>query len=314
MQQSTNNRKIAPELFEKATDNFAASDEIKRPSVSFLSDVWRRLKQNKLAMLGLIIMITLIVMSIIGPMLTPHNFAYQDFSVKNQKPNPTYWFGTDDMGRDLFARAWEGGRVSLFIGFSAALIDFLVGVLIGGVAGFVGGWLDNLLMRISEVLYSIPYMLMAILLSVVLRSGKGLTSLILALTITGWVPMARLVRGQVLQLKEMEYVHAANASGAGTGWILWNHMLPNAMGPIIVNVTLTVPRAIFSEATLSFLGLGVQPPNPSWGQMASDAMEQFLVGNINTLLVPAILICLAMFSFNVLGDGLRDAFDPKLRK
>lgn len=305
--------KFTPEMFQPAVDNFSSSDEIKRPNISYLSDMWRRLKMNKLSMIGLVIMLMLLFMCIIGPWITPHEFAYQDFSVMNQGPSSSYWFGTDDLGRDLFARAWQGGRVSLMIGFAAALVDIVMGILIGGVAGYVGGWLDDLLMRISEVLYSIPYMLMVVLLSVVMQS-KGILPIILALSITGWVPMARIVRGQVMQLKEMEYVQASGAFGAGMGWILKNHVLPNTLGPIIVNATLTIPRAIFSEATLSFLGLGVQPPNPSWGQMAANSIDQMLVGNLNVVLVPSILICLAMFSFNVLGDGLRDAFDPKLRK
>lgn len=309
---STKNNALTPDLFEPAVDNFSTADTIKRPNISFLSDVWRRLRKNSLAMVGLVIIVLLLAMLLIGPMITSHNFMFQDFTSMNEGPSANHWFGTDDMGRDLWARAWMGGRVSLYIGLMAALIDFVIGVLVGGIAGYMGGRTDDILMRIAEILYAIPYMLMVILLSVVL--GSGITPLILALTLTGWVPMARLVRGQVLQIKEMEFVQAANAFGSDLKWILFKHLLPNAMGPIIVNVTLTIPRAIFSEATLSFLGLGVQPPTPSWGQMAADAIEQMLVGNLNVLLVPSLLICLTMFSFNVLGDGLRDAFDPKLRK
>lgn len=310
---SPKNNAITPELFEPAVDNFSSSDDIKRPNISFLSDVWRRLLQNRLAMVGLVIMILLVILCIFGPIFSVHDYAYQDLRQINKAPSGEYWFGTDDLGRDLFTRAWQGGRISLFIGFMAAFIDLAAGVVIGGVSGYMGGWIDNVLMRIAEILYSIPYMLMVILLSVVL-SAKGVMPIILALTITGWVPMARIVRGQVLQLKEMEYTHASGSFGAPVGWILRKHVLPNAMGPIIVQATLTIPRAIFSEATLSFLGLGVQPPTPSWGQMAANSIDQMLVGNLYVVLVPSILICLAMFSFNVLGDGLRDAFDPKLRK
>lgn len=306
------NDMLSPELFFPAEDNFSSADEIKRPNISFMSDVWRRLRKNKLAMLGLIIIVVLIVMVIAGPLMTSYNHVYQDYSAMNQLASKEHWFGTDDVGRDLWTRAWMGGRVSLFIGIMAALIDLVLGVIVGGAAGYLGGKVDNILMRLTEILYSIPYMLMVILLSVLL--GSGVLPMILALSITGWIPMARLVRGQVLTLKEMEYVQAADTFGAGFGWILRKHLIPNAMGPIIVNITLTIPRAIFSEATLSFLGLGVQPPTPSWGQMASDAVEQMLVGNLNVLLVPSILICLTMFAFNVLGDGLRDAFDPRLRK
>lgn len=303
------NEVLSPELFTPAEDNFSAADEIKRPSISFLSDVWRRLRQNKLAMLGLIIVLLLSILVVIGPIVSSHNHIFQDYTAMNEGPSKTHWFGTDDVGRDLWTRAWMGGRVSLFIGLMAALIDFVIGVIIGGIAGYVGGKVDDILMRLAEILYSIPYLLMVIMLGVVL--GSGILPLILALTITGWVPMARLVRGQILSLKEMEYVQASNSFGAGFGWILRKHLLPNAMGPVIVNITLTIPRAIFAEATLNFLGLGV---SPSWGQMASDAVEQMLVGNLYVLLIPSILICLTMFSFNVLGDGLRDAFDPKLRK
>lgn len=306
------NNTFPVDAFDLATDNFSAADEIKRPSISYISDAWRRLKLNKLAMTGLVVIILLVIFVVFGPLATPHNYAYQDFSVMNQGPSANHWFGTDEMGRDLFARACQGGRVSLFIGLAAACIDLIAGVLIGGIAGYVGGQLDNLLMRFAEALYSIPYMLMVVLMAIIF--GSGIFSLVLAITITGWVPMARLVRGQVLSLRELEYVQASRSMGAEDSWIFIKHIVPNAMGPIIVSATLTIPRAIFSEATLSFLGLGIQPPNPSWGQMASDAIEQMIVGNLNVILVPSILICLSMFSFNVLGDGLRDAFDPKMRK
>lgn len=313
MQQSKNKVKLNSSSFQPALNNFSNADEIQRPSISFIGDVWRRLRKNKLAFIGLIIIAIIIIMCIIGPIISPFNYMDMDFSAANETPNLVHWFGTDDSGRDLFARAWQGGRVSLTIGFAAALVDFTVGLIIGGLAGYVGGSLDNILMRFAEIVYSIPYMIMVILISIV-SGNQGIIPLIAALSFSGWVPMARLVRGQVMQIKEMEYVHASKEFGGSTMWILFKHILPNIMGPVIVNVTLTIPRAIFSEATLSYLGLGVQPPNPSWGQMASDAVEQMLVGNWNTLLVPSILICLTMFSFNILGDGLRDALDPKMRK
>jgi len=230
---------------------------------------------------------------------------------KNLKPNAEHWFGTDTSGRDLFTRAWYGARISLFIGFMAALIDFVVGVVYGGISAVRGGRTDNIMMRIAEVLYAIPYLLMVILVMIAMK--RGIWPIIIAMTITGWIPMARLVRGQVLQLKELEFVHAANAMGANMGWILRKHMIPNTLGPILVNLTLTVPTAIFAEATLSYLGLGVQPPQASWGTLVNDALGSIHIGNLYQLYIPAILISLTMLAFNVFGDGLRDALDPRLR-
>lgn len=300
------------EIFSTVDNSNVFIDEINRPSLSYFKDVVRRLFKNKLAVIGLIIITLLFFMAIFGPIIAKHDYKSPNYAYSNQHPSSEHWFGTDDLGRDLFARAWQGGRVSLFIGVAAALLDFIIGIIYGGIAGYAGGKTDMFLMRFSEILYSIPYMLMVILVSVIMKSG--ITSIIIAMSITGWVPMARLVRGQVLQLKELEYIQAAKSFGATSPWILFKHLIPNAMAPIIVNVTLTIPGAIFTEATLSFLGLGVEPPNPSWGQMSADAIEQLLVGNVYVLLVPSVLICLTMFSFNVLGDGLRDALDPKLRK
>nr|WP_278335890.1 ABC transporter permease [Petroclostridium xylanilyticum] len=299
-------------MFLPVTHNFEDAEKIFRPSISYWSDVWRRLRQNKLAMFGLFIIVLLIIFAIIGPYLNGYTYYEQDFTKKNLAPNSEFWFGTDSAGRDIFTRAWYGARISLFIGIMAAAIDFIMGVIYGGISGLKGGRVDEIMMRIAEVLYSIPYLLVVILLMVVM--GQGLWTIILAMTMTGWIPMARLVRGQVLQLKEQEYVQAANALGASTSWILLKHLIPNTMGPILVNITLTVPTAIFSEATLSFLGLGVPAPMASWGTMANDALSSLLVGYEYQLFIPAFLISLTMFAFNVLGDGLRDALDPRLRK
>ncbi len=300
------------EMFVRDQSNVEDAEKIARPSVSYGSDAWRRLKENKLAMLGLILIVLLLLMAVIGPHINDYSYYEQDFSKKNVAPNAEHWFGTDSAGRDLFTRAWYGARISLFIGFMAAMIDFFVGVLYGGISALRGGRTDHVMMRIAEILYAIPYMLMVILIMIAMK--RGIWPLIIAMTITGWIPMARLVRGQVLQLKELEFVQAANAMGAKMGWVLRKHMLPNTFGPILVNVTLTVPTAIFAEATLSFLGLGVPAPQASWGTLASDALGSILVGNFYQLFVPAILISVTMFAFNVLGDGLRDALDPRLRE
>ncbi|KGP72787.1 diguanylate cyclase [Pontibacillus yanchengensis Y32] len=307
-----NNEQLTKEMFQKVHDNFEHAEKINRPSVSYWADVWRRIKENKLAMLGLILIISLSILAIIGPYINGYSYYEQNFMEKNLKPNAEHWFGTDQLGRDIFTRVWYGARISLFIGVMAALIDFLVGIIYGGISGMASGRTDNIMMRIAEILYAIPYLLMVILLMVVME--QGLWTIILAMTLTGWIPMARLVRGQVLQMKEQEFVQASEALGAKTGWVLRKHMIPNTMGPILVNVTLTVPTAIFAEATLSFLGLGIPAPQASWGTMANDALDSILVGNFYQLFFPAILISLTMFAFNVFGDGLRDALDPKLRK
>jgi dipeptide transport system permease protein len=306
------NTQFTADMFRPVTDNLKDAETIERPSVSYWADVWRRLKMNKLAMVGLVIIILLVLMAIIGPYISGYTYYKQDFMEKNQFFSGKHWFGTDSAGRDIFTRAWYGARISLFIGVMAALIDFAVGIIYGGISGLKGGRVDNIMMRIAEVLYGVPYLLMVILLMVVM--GQGLWTIIIAMTITGWIPMARLVRGQVLQLKEQEYVQAATALGADTKWILFKHIIPNTMGPILVNVTLTVPNAIFAEATLSFLGLGVPAPKASWGTMANDALASLLIGNVYQLFIPGFFISLTMFAFNVLGDGLRDALDPRMRK
>jgi dipeptide transport system permease protein len=307
------NPQFTADMFQPVKHDSLGMETIQRPSISYWSDVWRRLKENKLAMVGLVVIVILVIMAIIGPYLSGHTYYEQNLLKRNLHPGSgDYWFGTDSAGRDMFTRSWYGARYSLFIGAMAALIDFLFGVIYGGISGLKGGRVDNIMMRIAEVLYGIPYLLMVILLMVVM--DQGLWTLIIAMTITGWIPMARLVRGQVLQLKELEFVQAARALGASTGWILKKHLIPNTMGPILVNVTLTVPQAIFSEATLSFLGLGIPAPKASWGTMASDSLSSLLIGNVYQLFIPGFLISLTMFAFNVLGDGMRDALDPRLRK
>ncbi|TWT03550.1 ABC transporter permease [Planomicrobium sp. CPCC 101079] len=286
-------------------------ETVVRPSLSYWKDAWRRLKQNKLAMGGLIFLGFLALMAIFGPIFSPHSVTIQDLPNQNQPPSSTHWFGTDESGRDVFTRTWYGARISLFVGLMAALIDFFIGILYGGIAGYKGGRTDAVMMRIVEVLYGLPYLLVVILLLVVM--GPSLTTIIIALTITGWVGMARIVRGQVLQVKNYEFVTASKSFGAKTGRIIRKNLIPNAMGPIIVQMTLTVPSAIFAEAFLSFLGLGIQAPFASWGVMANDALPVIISGDWWRLFFPALFISLTMFAFNVLGDGLQDALDPKMR-
>ncbi len=302
---------IESDLFHPIQKDRRAAEEINRPSLSFWQDVWRRLRRNKVAMAGLGALVFMAFFAIFAPFLSSHPYYETNLALKNQSPSKEFWFGTDDLGRDMFSRTALGARISLFVGISAALIDLVVGVVWGGIAALAGGKIDNLLMRIADILYAIPYLLVVIMLMVVM--GSGLIPILIALTITGWIGMARIVRGQLLQLKEQEYIQAAIALGAGNSRILFKHLIPNAMGPIIVTMTITVPIAIFTEAFLSFLGLGVQAPISSWGTMASDGLPAMRYYPWR-LFFPAVFISMTMLAFNLVGDGLRDAIDPKLRK
>lgn len=279
--------------------------------ISYWKDAWLRLRANKAAMFGLITLTFLLLMAILAPIFSHHTYYETQLHLKNQAPSSTYWFGTDELGRDLFTRCWWGARISLFVGIAASLIDLIIGVMFGAFAGFVGGKTEEWMMRTADVLYAIPYLLVVILLMVII--GPGIFTIIIALTLTGWINMARIVRSQILQLKELDYVKAATALGASRRRLLLCHLIPNAMGPIIVTVTLTIPSAIFAEAFLSFLGLGVQAPIASWGTMANDGLSALRYYPWR-LFFPATFISLTMLSFNLLGDGLRDAFDPRLRR
>ncbi len=304
-------------MFEPADISDRDADKIKRPSIKYWPDVWRRLKQNKLAMSGLILIVLIMIMALGAPFINKYTYFEQDYAKINLKPNSIHYFGTDELGRDLWTRVWIGARFSLIIGILAATIDFMIGVIYGGLSGIASRRVDSIMMRIAEIIYSIPYLLIVILLSVVFSkegSGTSLFVLIFAMTLTSWVPMSILVRGQVLQLKESEYSLASESLGASKAWILKKHIIPNTLGPILVNITLTIPQAIFAEATLGFLGLGFQAPKSSLGSLANDGLAGMAVGNAYQLIIPAILISLIMFGFNVLGDGLRDALDPRLRK
>ncbi|MBS0604268.1 MAG: ABC transporter permease [Verrucomicrobia bacterium] len=281
------------------------------PAATYWQDAWRRLKQNKLAMFGLITLGLLLAMAIIGPLISHYTYYETQLALKNEPPSSTFWFGTDELGRDLFTRCWWGARISLFVGITASLVDLVIGVLFGAVAGLLGGKTEEWMMRFADVLYAIPYLLVVILLMVII--GSGIMTIIIALTITGWINMARIVRSQILQIKQQDYVRAAFALGASRRRVLLQHLIPNAMGPIIVTLTLTIPSAIFAEAFLSFLGLGVQAPIASWGTMANDGLPALRYYPWR-LFFPAAFISLTMLSFNLLGDGLRDAFDPRLKK
>jgi len=288
------------------------SEGILRPSMTYWQDAWRRLKKNKVAMVSLVLLGLMVLMTIIGPMIGKFEYQATNNDMLNMKPNSTYWFGTDSLGRDLFSRIWVGGRISITIGIVGAIVDTVVGTIYGGIAGYLGGIADDIMMRILEILVSIPYLVLVILIRVLMDQG-GMAPLIIAMTITGWCYMARLVRGQLLQIKEQEYVLAAKALGANASRVIAKHLVPNTLGVMIVAITFDIPGFIFAEAFLSFLGIGVQSPMTSWGALAA-AGQQNLMFYAYQLIFPAVAISLTMLSFNLLGDGLRDALDPKLRQ
>lgn len=280
-------------------------------TTSYHQDAWRRLKKNKLAMLGLYIILFIVLIAIIGPWLSPLSYSDQNLNATNRPPSAEHLFGTDNLGRDLFIRVLYGARISLSIGIVASLINLTIGVVYGGIAGYFGGRVDRVMMNIVDILYGIPVLLYVILLMVLLT--PGLTNIFIALGISYWLGMARIVRGQILSLKEQEYVLAARTIGASKWRILFSHLIPNSLGPIIITMTLAIPEAIFTEAFLSFIGLGVAAPMASWGVLASEGVTS-LRSYPFQLLFPAMAISITMLAFNFLGDGLRDALDPRVRR
>jgi oligopeptide transport system permease protein len=308
---SLNTQPINRNLLKPLERSGVAADIPVRPSSSYWKDAWRRLKANKMAMTGLVLITILTLMAIFGPMFSHYSYSDQDLFGTYQPPNAQHWFGTDNLGRDLFTRVMYGARISLAIGIFGSLINLTIGVLYGGISGFFGGRVDDIMMRIVDILYSIPTLIYVILLMVVLE--PGLQNILLALGISYWLSMARIVRGQILSLKEQDFVLAAKTIGASRWRILLRHLVPNSIGPIIVTTTLAIPNAIFTEAWLSFLGLGVSAPMASWGVLASEGVAGFR-SYPYLLFIPAVFISITMLAFNFFGDGLTDALDPKMRK
>ena len=309
-QNKPNLEKISPDMFKVVGGRFDESDKLSKKQVSFWKEVFYRFSHNKLALVGLVLLVIIGAMAIFVPFLSPYTYE-QNVGLYNAAPSAAHWFGTDDLARDIFVRVWQGARISLFIGLTAAIIDLIIGVLWGSIAGLAGGRVDNIMMRIADVLTAVPYLLVVIILLVVME--PGLVPMIIALSITGWVNMARIVRSEVLSIKNQEYVLAARTLGANKWHLIKRHLIPNAMGAILVTMTLTIPSAIFTESFLSYLGLGVQAPMASWGTMASEG-NKALTSAPWRLLFPALFISLTIFAFNAVGDGMRDALDPKLRK
>jgi oligopeptide transport system permease protein len=278
---------------------------------SLWQDAIDRLRQNKLAMTGLWFLLFMVVIALLTPVIAPYSYDGQNLDIGATPPSLSHWLGTDTFGRDMLTRIMYGGRVSLAVGFIATTVALLIGVLWGAVAGYVGGKTDAMMMRIVDILYALPFMIFIILLMVVF--GRSILLLFLAIGCVEWLTMARIVRGQVLTLRQQDFVDAAVVIGLSPWQIITRHIIPNALGPIIVYVTLTIPSVMLLEAFLSFLGLGIQPPESSWGLLISygvETMEEYPW----LLIFPGLALSLTLFALNFLGDGLRDALDPRVSK
>ncbi|MBH0155634.1 MULTISPECIES: oligopeptide ABC transporter permease [Fictibacillus] len=339
---SMSERKLTPDLFRPANLNSDKAEEISKPSLSFWQDAFRRLKQNKGAMLGLFAIVFIIVFSLIAPTFTKYGIDDQElmrsnlppkipglekieflgvngvdirdvnqYEMKNVPKDDYFWFGTDSLGRDQWTRVWKGTQISLYIAFLASAIELIIGVVYGGVSAFYGGRTDDIMQRIVEILYGIPNLVVIILFIIIL--DPGILSITLALVITGWIGMSRIVRAQIISLKNREFVLASRTLGSTNGRLISKHLLPNTLGAIIVTSTFTIPGAIFFESFLSFIGLGIQPPIASLGSLIADGFRSIRIYP-HLAIYPASVLCILMISFNLLGDGLRDALDPKMRR
>jgi oligopeptide transport system permease protein len=277
---------------------------------SLYRDAWRRLIRNKLAVVGGITVILLCLVAIFADVLAPYSYAKANFGKIYEFPSREFPLGTDQLGRDVLSRMIYGARVSMLVGLGAQIIIVLIGVPMGAIAGYLGGRVDLVLTRIIDVMYAFPRLLFVILVMSML--GAGLINIFIALGLTGWVGIARQTRAQVLAIKEKEFVEGARALGAGFWRILTKHVLPSALTPIVVSVTFGIPEAIFTEAALSFIGVGINPPTPSWGQMVGEN-QQFLRSYWYLCVFPSIAIAVTMLSFTFFGDGVRDALDPKMK-
>ncbi|AMG20874.1 peptide ABC transporter permease [Staphylococcus saprophyticus] len=326
--------------FIRSKNDLEKEPEMQRESKNFWQDAWAQLKRNKLAVVGMIGLIIIILLALIGPLLSSHDYAEQDVERRNlpakipvldQIPflpfdgegaqgvdaykeagvKENFWFGTDQLGRDLWSRTWQGAQVSLFIGVVAALLDIFIGVVYGAISGFFGGRIDNVMQRIIEVVASIPTLIVVILF--VLIFEPSIWTIILAMAITGWIGMSRVVRGEFLKLKNQEFVLASKTLGASKIKLIFKHILPNTLGVIVVTSMFTVPNAIFFEAFLSFIGIGVPAPRTSLGSLVNEGRAMLLI-HPHELFIPALVLSLLILFFYLFSDGLRDAFDPKMRR
>ncbi|MGO2987983.1 MAG: oligopeptide ABC transporter permease [Staphylococcus saprophyticus] len=326
--------------FIRSKNDLEKEPEMQRESKNFWQDAWAQLKRNKLAVVGMIGLIIIILLALIGPLLSSHDYAEQDVERRNLPAKipvldqilflpfdgegaqgvdaykeagvkENFWFGTDQLGRDLWSRTWQGAQVSLFIGVVAALLDIFIGVVYGAISGFFGGRIDNVMQRIIEVVASIPTLIVVILF--VLIFEPSIWTIILAMAITGWIGMSRVVRGEFLKLKNQEFVLASKTLGASKIKLIFKHILPNTLGVIVVTSMFTVPNAIFFEAFLSFIGIGVPAPRTSLGSLVNEGRAMLLI-HPHELFIPALVLSLLILFFYLFSDGLRDAFDPKMRR
>lgn len=319
MKPGSKEKNINPEKRDIAIRDTVSGDALLEDSLlakkygrsSLYKDAWRRLIRNKLAMLGLAIVIIMALIAILAPLISPYDPAYREKAQSQQRPSVSHWFGTDILGRDIFSRVLYGARISMLIGVVAVSISLVIGLFLGALSGFFSGVSDAVIMRIADIFFAFPYILGAIAIMTIL--GPGVLNIFIAIGILGWASVARLFRSSILSIKEKEYIEAARALGAGNTRIIMKHILPNSFAPLIVYSTMNVGTAIIVEAALSFLGLGVQPPTPSWGKMLSESLSY-----INTapwlMFFPGLAILITVLGFVLLGDGLRDAFDPKLKR
>ncbi|MGG0643025.1 oligopeptide ABC transporter permease [Sporosarcina gallistercoris] len=339
-QLNKNLEQLSQDQFERITIDSSHSERIEKPSLSFWQDAWLRLRKNKAAIVSMVVLFLLVIMALVGPHLNGHDSAAQNLRHANLPPkipgieklgimdgvgnlgdkkvnlyelkkvDEYYWFGTDGLGRDLFTRLWEGTQISLLIAFVAAMIDMVIGVIYGGISGYFGGRTDDIMQRIVEILIGIPTLIVVILMLMIMK--PGLAAIIIAISITGWIGMSRIVRAQILKYKNQEFVLAARTLGTKDSKIISKHLLPNVLGIIVINTMFTIPNAIFFEAFLSFIGLGLQPPNASLGTLINDGYK-VMEFQPYVLLFPSLVISILMIAFNLIGDGLRDALDPKMK-
>lgn len=331
---------LPQEQFERIHIDSSKAERIEKPSLSFWQDAWLRLRKNKAAIISMVVLVLVVLMALIGPHLNGHDGTTQNLRHANLPPkmqgieklgimdgvgnlsgekvdlyamkkvDEYYWFGTDGLGRDLFTRLWEGTQISLLIAFVAAMIDLVIGVIYGGISGYFGGRTDDVMQRIVEILIGIPTLIVVILMLMIME--PGLMAIIIAISITGWIGMSRIVRAQILKFKNQEFVLAARTLGSNDSKIISKHLLPNVLGIIVINTMFTIPSAIFFEAFLSFIGLGLQPPAASLGTLINDGFK-VMEFQPYVLLFPSLVISILMIAFNLIGDGLRDALDPKMK-
>lgn len=322
---------INPELFERASSEEKQELVVMRKSTSLWKDAMRRFWKNKFAMVALVLLVVLILFAFVGPLFSPYNYDQFNKGEENQGPTATHPFGTDKWGRDLLVRNMYGTQISLSVGIIAAILTVIIGSLYGSISGFIGGRTDNIMMRIIDIIYSLPDLLVVILLSVSLKEplekfmentpllsglknlGAPFFSMLIVFALLYWGTMARIVRGEVLRIKEQEYILAAHALGASRAKIIRKHILPNCVGPLIVTATLQIPAAIFTESFLSFIGLGISAPMASLGSMVTDSLEGIYTYPTR-IVFPAALIAIIILSFNTIGDALRDVLDPRMKK